>query len=165
MDSFGLSKGMPNELTFDEFRNMQTREKNRQAQENEQAGDKGKHKGKGKGNAPVGGSSVGKGGAGTAEVSTEEEGAGARQGQESRSGDIGDFLELPQVQSFVVLILVLDTFAAMGVLLLNNHIAFVDNTADTSGGAVLPSQQFSLLFGLLSLQSLSQALATFNRYV
>jgi len=93
---------------------------------------------------------------------------------------MGEFLELPQVQSFIVFILIIDTFAAMAVLVLNNHTARLNNAAATAatgsgafpgessgeGGAdVLPSHVFNLLFGLFSLDSLTQALIAFNSFV
>jgi hypothetical protein len=162
-----LAKGTPADLTFDEFRNFQLRERNRKANQEDpdkltttSVGATTKEKPKGK----------------ESQISGATDNASAKaSATQDRGGDVGAFLENAQVQSFIVILLTIDTFVAMGVLILGNHIASVNRAAgaeefpggaDSAGTeASLPSEVYNLFFGMFSLSSLYQTLITFNSFV
>lgn len=116
------------ELTFDEFRSFQERERQRQKEVD---------------GGPTSNSN---------EVAGEEETVKV----EKSAGGIGEFMELPQVQSFVVVMLVLDTFSALGQALLALQIS----QAERAGGKV----DMSNILGLLSPSALLVALNTFSGF-
>lgn len=127
-------------MTFDEFRSFQERERQRKKEEDDEKASSG----------PSSSTSAGKKTA-SGEKDAEDGNGGAS------SGGIGEFLELPQVQSFVVAMLVLDTFSALGQALLALQIAHEERSP---GG----SADMSMVFGLLSPNTLLTALNTFSGF-
>ena len=72
------------------------------------------------------------------------------------TGGIDEFMELPQVQFFVIVILVLDTFSALGQALLALQIS----QAERTGGEA----DLSDMFGFVSPAALLAALNTFRGF-
>ena len=73
---------------------------------------------------------------------------------------------MPQFQAFTIALLVIDSFAVVAALLLGNYITSVDRTAAGAGvgSGAIPSESFELLFGLLSLQVVHDALLAFTSF-
>ena len=125
------------EMTFDEFRSFQERERQRKKEEDDEqtaSGPSSDNKKKAASDAKEGGD-----------------------GKGTNSGGIGEFMELPQVQSFVVVMLVLDTFSALGQALLALQISHAERSP--AGTA-----DMSMVFGLLSPSTLLKALNTFSGF-
>jgi hypothetical protein len=119
------------DLTFDEFRSFQERERQRKRDEDDVK---------------------------TSKSSSKSSKAAALDDNANKSsGGIGEFLELPQVQTFVAIMLVLDTFSALCQALLSLQIA----NADRSGGGVA---EMSALFGLVAPTTALTALNTFSGF-
>lgn len=167
-----MSSGGPPELTFDEFRNNEARQKNRlETQDNAS-------------NSSSAGSGIRNRKSAAAAAAAEnksktekridkDDDADGDDSDTSRVGGIGDFLELPQVQSFVVCVLIADAFITIAILLLGNYIAAMDMGGMTRAGGsgsrsdssdpedyelLFPSQHATLLLGLLSTQGLQDLL-------
>ena len=98
---------MSSEMNFDEFRNFQERErlKKKEIDDNEAAEKKARQLKARKAKAAKDGIT------------------GEETPQKSKAGSIGEFLELPQMQTFVVVLLVLDTFSALAQTLLSLQIS------------------------------------------
>lgn len=119
------------DLTFDEFRSFQERERQRKRDEDDVKTSKSSSK--------------------------SFKAAALDDNAKKSSGGIGEFLELPQVQTFVAIMLVLDTFSALCQALLSLQIA----NADRSGGGVA---EMPALFGLLAPTTALTALNTFSGF-
>lgn len=101
---------MSGEMNFDEFRNFQERErlKKKEIDDKEAAEKKARQLKARKAKA------------------AKEDVADDKTSQKSGTGSIGEFLELPQVQTFIVILLVLDTFSALAQTLLSLQISQAD---------------------------------------
>lgn len=155
----------PSNLTFDEFRSFQNRERAARETANVKKGstdDKKKKDGK----------KTGTGNKSTSQQVQQDMNKDVNDGNSS----FGEFLEMPQVQSFVVTLLVLDIFSVLAQLLLSQFLASSGNESvfdanvtmrrmnteipinpvDMTGGDNI------LLFGFLPLSILSSGLNTFS---
>ena len=73
---------------------------------------------------------------------------------------------MPQFQAFTIALLIVDSFVVIAALLLGNYITAVDGSAAGAGvsSGSIPSESFELLFGLLSLQVVLDALLAFTSF-
>lgn len=82
--------------------------------------------------------------------------------EKEKGGSLGDFLEMPQFQTFVVIMLMLDTFSALAQLLLGNLIAASES--GQSGESISDGTIIPVFLGIFTWQIFSDALITFSGF-
>lgn len=147
----------PPDISFDEFRSVRARDRAKQDRESEDA--TGLRQRQASSTVPASKkASASKASSSTTSQNRNETSNNNKQ----RKGGLGEFLEMPQFQAFVVTLLVVDAFAVNSALLLGNYIAAVD--ASSSSGLNVPSESFDFLFGLISLQMIYDGLLAFTSF-
>ncbi len=153
-------EGLPSGMSFDEFRNMRARERSRVEKD---AGDKdGEAAGKSKG---VSASKTGQSTVTKNKVDVNKKADSST--NDSSGGGLGVFLEMPQFQSFVCVLLMLDIFAVTSALILGNYIAALNSTGNPMSileSSQTPGNDYNLFFGLLSWQMIYDSLGAFSSF-
>eukprot|EP00605_Chrysophyceae_sp_TOSAG23-4_P001738 GSChrysophyteH1.ASY1.ANO1.1925.1 assembled CDS len=147
-----MSSVPPSDISFDEFRNVRARDRAKQEREAKMASE-----GTGLRKRPgTGGGNTEKG---LPAAESDNNSGNSDNINEDKPEGLGEFLEMPQFQAFLVTLLVLEVFAVTTTLLLGNYIASLG--ADDGSSMNAPAERLDFMFGFLSLQMMYEGLQSF----